>query len=640
MKSFYERFGNFFNKEFSPFRSFVFTGCQISHLSSLIKALDYETYFHSENYRLGIRYFDSNNMKFNWKTTNKGKMLTKYWDKNDWKYNEYEKSMYFTDKMIHDNCLSHTLKNRKASFYYKLPESIKEDWDDYSNALINIYKMNNNIYGLSKKLWSNTIWFDIDNHNTEENNQAIIKLKKLLEKLEISLNDLFYIEGNYFTGGIHCVIKLPYKVGSKYYEILEKYLNDIGIEIECNFTNKVLRLPCSYEYLPLKRENLLEKNYFTINDYENNIVNVIENLSNKTVDSPLLNNILSIEQPSKYNELKSQLKLKNIRKLYKEKSNKWNGYWTNKRELFIKKESSKEISNIKDFYKLTNGNRFNTQKVLVPYMILRGLELNDVLNKLQELNIDSKDMKNFNKLIPEITTYYNKCKENIKVIPKGKYSKYISNTSSLNDITLKFLDNEDFQKYLTDKFVRYYIQTRKYKNNYISKEKYNILLKEIPYMIREIIGLIYYHINNLKQFKKESMNKYIGFQLSYNTLNLIQEQCIKDLNLEDSPLNRTSLQYLKKALLKVLDIEEINFNKRNWINGSCKSFKINSENDFRNMLIHLYNSCFKDIVNKKFILSNNKLYILYILLIENYDIIQYDEVEFIKNHIPILINTT
>jgi hypothetical protein len=159
-------------------------------------------------------------------------------------------------------------------------------------------------------------------------------------------------------------------------------------------------------------------------------------------------------------------------------------------------------------------------------------------------------------------------------------------------------------------------------------------------MIREIIGLIYYHINNLKQFKKESMNKYIGFQLSYNTLNLIQEQCIKDLNLEDSPLNRTSLQYLKKALLKVLDIEEINFNKRNWINGSCKSFKINSENDFRNMLIHLYNSCFKDIVNKKFILSCNKIYILYILLIENWDIYKQDEIDYIKNHIPIDLNTS
>ena len=550
--------------------------------------------------------------------------------------------MIFNDKIINDNCFSHNLKNRKPAFFYKLPEDIKEDWEEYTNSLINIYKMNNNIYGLSKKNWSNIIWFDIDNHEHNNKNQAIEKLKNLLNELELSINDLFYIEGNYFTGGIHCAIKLPYKVGSKYYELLEKHLNNNGIEIECNFSNKVLRLPCSYEYLPLKRENLLEKNYFSLEDYEKNIVDVINNLPNFEVNSSLLNYILSIEQPNKYNNLKSQLNLNKLRKLYKEKTNKWNNYWNNKRDLFIKETSEKEISDIKDFYKITKGNRFKTQKLLVPYMVLRGYDLDNVLNKLQELNIDSKDMKNFNKLIPEITTYYNKCKKNIKVVPKGTYSKYISNSTTLNEITLKFLDNEDFQRYLTDKFVRNYIKARNYKNNYISKEKYNILLKEIPYMIKEIIGLINYHINHLKKFKKESMNKFIGFQLSYKTLDLIQEKCIKDLHLENEPLNRTSLQYLKKALLKVLDIEEIknNNNKRNWINGSCKSFRINSENDYRDMLIHLYNSCFKEIINKNFILNNNKIYILYILLIENYDIIQYDEVLFIKNHIPIPINTT
>ena len=89
------------------------------------------------------------------------------------------------------------------------------------------------------------------------------------------------------------------------------------------------------------------------------------------------------------------------------------------------------------------------------------------------------------------------------------------------------------------------------------------------------------------------MNKYIGFQLSYNTMSMIQDKCIEDLQLEYNPLNKTSIQYLKKALLMTLDIEEISFSNRNWIKGSCKSFKINSENDVRNMLLHLYNSCFK-----------------------------------------------
>ena len=272
-------------------------------------------------------------------------------------------------------------------------------------------------------------------------------------------------------------------------------------------------------------------------------------------------------------------------------------------------------------------------------MVLRGYDLNTVLQTLQELNVDSKDMNNFDKLIPEITRFYNKCKKNIKLKPIGTFSKYISNINTLSDITLQFLDNEDFQRYITDKFVKNYIKIRNYKNDYISKEKYDILLKEIPYMIREVIGLIYYHIYHKKSFKKESMNKYIGFQLSYNTMSMIQDKCIEDLQLEENPLNKTSIQYLKKALLMTLDIEEISFSNRNWIKGSCKSFKINSENDIRNMLLHLYNSCFKDIVNKKFILSSNNIYILYILLIENWDIYYQNEIDFITEHIPILKNT-
>ena len=72
--------------------------------------------------------------------------------------------------------------------------------------------------------------------------QAIEKLKNLLNELELSINDLFYIEGNYFTGGIHCAIKLPYKVGSKYYELL-KSDNDIK-KWDCNthktFMNKLV----------------------------------------------------------------------------------------------------------------------------------------------------------------------------------------------------------------------------------------------------------------------------------------------------------------------------------------------------------------------------------------------------------------
>lgn len=640
METFFERFGNnFYNKEFSPFRSLIFTECQTSHLSKLIKLLDYETNYNAKNYRLGIRYFDSENMKFVWKTTNNGKMNTKYWSKDSKQFEEYDKKMYFIPKMIEDNSFSHKLNNRRIGFYYKIPEIFREDYDDYNFSLINIYKMNNKIYGLTKKINSDIIWFDIDNHNPNEKNEAIEKFNKLLDILEIKEEELYYVEGNYFTGGIHCAIKLSYNVREKYYEILEKYLNENNINIECNFTNKILRLPCSYEYLPLKKGNIHNLNYFNKEDFEENLLNVINNINDTPINSNLLNKILKIENPNLYKQIKSQLNLEDLRKKIKLEDNKWKLYWSTPRNLFIKEIKTKEISKIKELYKITKGNRWNTFGKLVPYMVLRGYDLNTVLKTLQELNVDSKDMNNFNKLIPEITRFYNKCKKNTKLKPIGTFSKYISNINSLSDITLQFLDNKDFQKYITDKFIKNYIKIRNYKNNYISKEKYDILLKEIPYMIREVIGLMYYHIYHKKSFKKESMNKYIGFQLSYNTLSLIQDKCIEDLQLENNSLNKTSIQYLKKALLMTLDIEEISFSKRNWIKGSCKAYKINSDNDIRNMLLHLYNSCFKDIVNKNFILSNNNIYILYILLIENWDICYQNEIDFITEHIPISKNT-
>ena len=161
-------------------------------------------------------------------------------------------------------------------------------------------------------------------------------------------------------------------------------------------------------------------------------------------------------------------------------------------------------------------------------------------------------------------------------------------------------------------------------------------------MIKELIGKMYYHVDNTKTFKKESMNVYNGFQLSYKEIELIQNNAIKFFNLEDNPLAKTSIQYLKKCLLKTLDIEEIKLikHKRNWINGSCKAFRINSINDINIILTHLYNSCFKDIVNKKFILTNNKIYILYILLIDNWEIYLKNEVDFITEHIPINLNSS
>ena len=99
-----------------------------------------------------------------------------------------------------------------------------------------------------------------------------------------------------------------------------------------------------------------------------------------------------------------------------------------------------------------------------------------------------------------------------------------------------------------------------------------------------------YSINNPKS---TTINERIGYQLSNQYLEQLQQYSIKALNLDsDDSLTRTSLQYLKKALIKTLSLREIAYHsrKRNWQLGSCKSYEIININDLYNLLNHLFNS--------------------------------------------------
>ena len=61
-----------------------------------------------------------------------------------------------------------------------------------------------------------------------------------------------------------------------------------------------------------------------------------------------------------------------------------------------------------------------------------------------------------------------------------------------------------------------------------------------------------YSINNPKS---TTINERIGYQLSNQYLEQLQQYSIKALNLDSNDsLTRTSLQYLKKALIKTLSL--------------------------------------------------------------------------------------
>ena len=619
-----------YNKNILPLREKFFEGVDILSIRQLVDDLQYETCSYKTNFRWGQRYYNKNEEKFAWISSINGKIQTTFFDRRIYQPVTYQKQVFFDNKTIDEHCFSHLKHKRKIGFYYKLDPYNKSGYDNYKNGLYNVYFMNKKTYGLSQKSKTDVVWFDLDNHKADIQNQAIEKLKNLMEELEISLKDFLYIEANYFTGGIHCAIKLPFEVKNpEFFKNLEKTLG-----IECNFQTKLLRLPLSFEYLPLRRDiNLENKREFTDNDFEKTYSETRKNMNFNTIKFQF-DEFGKIIEKNKLHESFIRLRKELIKK-EEEKKNKVKLYWSTPQQLFSRIKNTK-IKN-KELYTIRYEHRWDTFKKLIPYLKHAGKSLEEVYEILQLQNIDSKDMNNFDKLKKEIKTFYN----NIKIAHevKGVYQHNISNQSFLQDITKKFFDNEDFQRYLTERFIEKYVKVRNYKNNSVSKEKYNILLKQIPYFIKEIIGKMYYDVKNPKEFKNNKLNHYLGFQLSDNHLRKIQEQSIIDLKLEDNPLNRTSLQYLKKALLEVIGIEEIknlNNNKKNWIKGSCKSFRIRSIYDIEEVLRHFYNSCFRDIVTKNFIINKKNLYTLYISLIDNYEIIALEDVLFIKSHIPII----
>jgi hypothetical protein len=150
----------------------------------------------------------------------------------------------------------------------------------------------------------------------------------------------------------------------------------------------------------------------------------------------------------------------------------------------------------------------------------------------------------------------------------------------------------------------------------LSDEKINLLKLIIPAIAKEIVGKMYYDINNPKFLISEPSRR-IGFQLSDTHLKAIQDEVISQLGI-DSLIAKTSLQYLKKAILMSFKIKEVPYKNRtrNWMLGSCKSYDIISLCDLYHMLDSLFNSM-NNIYGYDYIIKNKFIHILYILLKEN-----------------------
>lgn len=611
-----------FNKDLIAHKSNFFKDYQGFPFISLLNALSYNTDFNTKNYRWGKRYFNMDNKDFCWITSNENKKINKsFWNKDTFSYVSQEINAYFTDVNIKEHFLSCFKPHRKINFFYKLSKNEQNELKNYSTSLQNLYMVSDKTYGSSQQIGTDILLIDIDNY---ENRHALETLNMFLDFVNLKINDLIFIEQNAFTGGIHTALKLPQVISNiDFYPTLMKELQKNDIRIECNFINTILRFPLSFEYVAIQKdERILNYDEFIPTQFwENTFADYLNNLNDNVCNSNYLNDLI--------------LKTHNLQPV-----NIWENYWKTKKNLF-KKNQSIVFNN--EIYKIEKGKRYESMSKIVPYCKLQGMSLDETVNTIFDNNIDSKDLLKWSreKLKKNIEKFFNKCPEQAFTTIKNYNKSFISNLEKLPTITQDFLNNKTFNEWFTNRFIKFYMEERNKHNNSFnsfSTEKIEILNKQIPYFLKEIIGKMFYEINTNKEFINEEFNAVLGFQISDTYLKALQEQSISDLGLSGA-LAKTSLQYLKKALIKALSLTEIKYKNRtrNWMLGSCKSFRIKNTNDLYNLLNHLFRSCFNNIFNKEFRLNKselNILLILYIQLVEKYDIVQYDEVNFIIEAIP------
>nr|DAF56723.1 MAG TPA: hypothetical protein [Myoviridae sp. ctWb16] len=611
-----------FNKDLIAHKSNFFKDYQGFPFISLLNALSYNTDFNTKNYRWGKRYFNMDNKDFYWITSNENKKINKsFWNKDTFSYVSKEINAYFTDVNIKEHFLSCFKPHRKINFFYKLSKNEQNELKNYSTSLQNLYMVSDKTYGSSQQIGTDILLIDIDNY---EDRHALETLNMFLDFVNLKINDLIFIEQNAFTGGIHTALKLPQVISNiNFYPTLMKELQKNDIRIECNFINTILRFPLSFEYVAIQKdERILNYDEFIPTQFwENTFADYLNNLNDNVCNSNYLNDLI--------------LKTHNLQPV-----NIWENYWKTKKNLF-KKNQSIVFNN--EIYKIEKGKRYESMSKIIPYCKLQGMSLDETVNTIFDNNIDSKDLLKWSreKLKKNIEKFFNKCPEQAFTTIKNYNKSFISNLEKLPTITQDFLNNKTFNEWFTNRFIKFYMEERNKHNNSFnsfSTEKIEILNKQIPYFLKEIIGKMFYEINANKEFINEEFNAVLGFQISDTYLKALQEQSISDLELSGA-LAKTSLQYLKKALIKALSLTEIKYKNRtrNWMLGSCKSFRIKNTNDLYNLLNHLFRSCFNNIYNKEFRINKselNNLLILYIQLVEKYDIVQYDEVNFIIEAIP------
>jgi hypothetical protein len=156
-------------------------------------------------------------------------------------------------------------KHYETQFSNRVYNKVKNDIiDEETKQLAITCRKISKVYGLSKHPKSNIACFDIDAHPTSIENTEFFK-QQALSTLHILLDELNYKEPLYIeiskNGGFHVYYEFDKPVKP---EILKKFVDYIKdkynsetftINIDLNWTNKILQLPMSVYYRPIKLLN-------------------------------------------------------------------------------------------------------------------------------------------------------------------------------------------------------------------------------------------------------------------------------------------------------------------------------------------------------------------------------------------------
>ena len=566
----------------------------VNQFRNFIKNLGYNIDIKEKNYKLGYKYYTSD-CRSAWNTSNDEKKLLVNFN--------YEVALLYDEYLEKHCCHKFKYAHKKNTYYDALHNN--EDWvKGHTSAFLNIQQISNKCFGTTIKDNSNILWFDIDQHcdlfNKDE--QAVNRFYKILDLLKIKFEDILYIEQNLINNGIHFMVKVPFRLsGDKFFKKIENKLKENNINnVDVNFHNRIMRFPLSFEYMPVKSFNNNEPIFY------NSFEEVMNINFDKTSYSDELYYMFFENKRNAFDKIKQNRNETNKK------------YWSKKNTIIATKFISPTLS---DKIKLKAHDRFNNMGKIISHYASLQYSDSQIADEILKRNESSRDLAkwSYNELINNIHPFAEKCRNN----PTKFYyhsNDLLSNQKFIPQSILECFDNKLFVKHITRLFMSYYQQERrKHSSSFtFSDSKKKNLLKQIPFILKEVIGTYIYQYNNiddkLSRYVNTNFKKFNGFQLSDTHFKHIISEST-NLDLFDKKNSSLSVQYTKKAILKILCLNEINLNKkRNWCNGFCKSYQLTETMMFK-IVGNLFKAiCGNDIITNK---TYNNIYRTCILLKEN-----------------------